>query len=500
VHVDLGGPAAVRSSTDSSYRLTFLVLAVSGGAYALMQNLLSPVLPLLQHDLHTTQSTVTWVFTAFLLSASVFTPILGRVGDMIGKEKALLGVLIVLALGLILGGLSNSIGLMIVARAVQGIGGAVLPLAFGIIRDEFPRQKVSTAVGIISGLAAFGGGVGLILAGPIVDALDYHWLFWIPAIAVGGAAIATHFVVPQSPVRTAGRINALAAVLLSTWLVALLIAVSEATLWGWVSPEVVGLIVGAVVLAVLWVLVELRSEHPLIDMKMMRLPAVWPTNLVALLFGAGLYATFGFVAEFCQTPRAAGFGFGSSITESGLIATPQTIAIFSFGLLSGPMSKRFGARTLLICGAALSVPAFLLMAFVNGQIWQFAADLTLLGVGIGLAFSAMSSVIVDAVPSHQTGVASGMNANIRTIGGAIGSAVMGSIVSSHVTAAGVPTESGYRDGFAVLGGVMVLAAVAAVFIPRTTIVRDAHQREQANLAHAELAIVAGGTIVGDESE
>jgi MFS family permease len=235
-------------------------------------------------------------------------------------------------------------------------------------------------------------------------------------------------------------------------------------------------------------------------MHMMRLPAVWTTNLVAFLFGAGLYATFGFVAEFCQTPASAGYGYGASITESGLISTPQTIAIFVFGLLSGPLSKRFGARSLLFAGAALSVPAFLMMAFWNDEVWQFVAGLTVLGVGIGLAFASMSSVIVDAVPSHQTGVASGMNANIRTIGGAIGSAIMGSILSSSVTADGIPTEHGYRDGFALLAAIMVLAAIAALFIPRARGVRDAHQEEQAHLAHAELAIVAGGTIVGDDPE
>jgi EmrB/QacA subfamily drug resistance transporter len=465
-----------------------------------MQNLVSPVLPLLQKDLHTTQSTVTWVFTAYLLSASVFTPILGRVGDIIGKEKALLGVLIMLAIGLLLAAVASSIGLMIIARVVQGIGGAVLPLSFGIIRDEFPRQKVSTAVGIISALAAFGGGVGLILAGPIVNTLNYHWLFWIPAIVVICAAIATHFMVPESPVRTAGRINVVAGILLSGWLVALLIGASEAGGWGWGSPKVVGLFVLAVVLAALWVWVELRSEHPLIDMRMMRLPAVWTTNLVALMFGAGIYATFAFVAQFSQTPRSNGYGFGASITESGLIATPQTIAIFAFGVISGPLAKKVGPKALLVTGALMSIPAFFLMAFVHDEIWQMTLNLTLLGIGIGLAFAAMSSIIVDAVPSHQTGVASGMNANIRTIGGAIGAAVVGSIITSNVSATGVPTESGYRNGFAVLGGVMVLAVVAALLIPKLDNTRDEHQAEQANLTHPELATVAGGTIVGDESE
>ena len=186
------------------YQLTFLVLAVGVGAFSLLQSLVSPVLPLLQHSLHTSQSTVTWVLTAYLLSASVCTPILGRVGDMVGKKKVLVAVLAALAVGSILAALATSIGVMIVARAIQGVGGGLIPLAFGIIRDEFPREKVAGAVGVIAALLAVGGGLGLVLAGPIVNALDYHWLFWIPGVVVAVAAVATHFVVPESPVRTPG--------------------------------------------------------------------------------------------------------------------------------------------------------------------------------------------------------------------------------------------------------------------------------------------------------
>ncbi|MCW2658167.1 MAG: transporter [Jatrophihabitans sp.] len=180
---------AVESRT--SYRATYVVLAVGTSAYSLLQSLVSPVLPLLQTDLHTDQATITWVLTAYLLSASVFTPIIGRVGDMVGKGRVLVAVLAVLAVGSALAAVSTSIGLMIVARAIQGVGGGVIPLAFGIIRDEFPREKVPGAVGTVAALLAVGGGAGLVLAGPIVNALDYHWLFWIPGIMVAGTAVAT---------------------------------------------------------------------------------------------------------------------------------------------------------------------------------------------------------------------------------------------------------------------------------------------------------------------
>jgi EmrB/QacA subfamily drug resistance transporter len=485
----------------SHYQLTFVVLAVGASAYSLLQSLVSPVLPLLETNLHTSQSTVTWVLTAYLLSASVFTPILGRVGDMVGKVRVLVIVLAVLAVGSILAALATSISVMIIARAIQGVGGGVIPLAFGIIRDEFPREKVAGAVGVIAALLAVGGGLGLVLAGPIVNVLDYHWLFWIPGVVVAAAAVATHFVIPESLVRTPGRISWLAAILLSAWLVALLVAVSEAPSWGWGSPKVIILIVAAIVLAAAWVAVELRSVQPLIDMKMMRVPAVWTTNLVALLFGVGLYSIFAFLPEFLQTPSTAGYGFTASITESGLIVLPMAVTMFIFGTLSGPLSNRVGSRLVLIVGSVASVPSMVILAFAHDHIWEIVVAMVLLGAGFGLAFSAMSNLIVESVPSHQTGVASGMNANIRTIGGSIGAAVMASIVTANAGPTGLPKESGYTSGFTMLAVALVLAALAGLLIPRhRNAIRDAHQQEQAGMSHAELAIVAGGTIVGDDPE
>ncbi|MDQ1744900.1 MAG: hypothetical protein QOE23_3239 [Pseudonocardiales bacterium] len=482
------------------YQLTFVVLAVGVGTFSLLQSLVSPVLALLQHSLHTSQSTVTWVLTAYLLSASVCTPIIGRIGDMIGKKKVLVAVLATLAVGSILAALATSISVMIVARVIQGVGGGLIPLAFGIVRDEFPRDKVAGAVGSIAALLAVGGGLGLVLAGPIVDLLDYHWLFWIPGIAMVIAAVGTHFVVPESPIRTPGRISWLAAILLSAWLVALLVAVSQAPEWGWSAPSVLGLLAAAVVLAPAWMVVELRSRQPLIDMRMLRMPAVWTTNLVGFLFGVGMYSIFAFLPEFLQTQSSAGYGFSASITESGLILLPMSVSMFGFGVFSGRLANRYSAKAVLVFGSALSVLPLLILAYAHAHVWEVAVATFLLGGGFGLAFAAMSTIIVDSVPSSQTGVASGMNANIRTIGGSVGAAVMASVVTSALLPDGLPKESSYTAGFAMLAGALLLAALAGLLIPSLRGVRDAHQQEQAAMSHPELAIVAGGTLVGNDPE
>jgi EmrB/QacA subfamily drug resistance transporter len=447
------------------HRITFAVLAASVTAYALLQSLVTPVLPTIQADLHTTQNTVTWVLTAYLLSASIFTPVMGRIGDMIGKERVFVATLVALAAGSLLAALAGNVQVMIVARVIQGIGGGVLPLAFGIIRDEFPRESLHGAVAAIASLTAVGGGLGIVLAGPIVNALDYHWLFWLPMILTVAAAVAAFAFIPKSPVRTPGRISWAPALLLSAWLVALLVALSQAPTWGWGSGRVIGLFAASAVLAAAWIEVERRAATPLIDMTMMRRPAVWTTNLVALLFGVGMYALFAFLPEFVQTPKSTGYGFGASVTESGLILLPLTVTMFLAGLRATGLAARIGGKAVVLSGSLIGTGAMALLAFAHTRTWELYLSTGVMGVGFGLAFAAMSSLIVSAVPAEQTGVASGMNANIRTIGGSIGAALMASVVTAGPAADGLPRESGYTHGFAMLGGAMLIAAVAAMLIP-----------------------------------
>ena len=485
-----------KAGKRAHYQLTFAVLTLGVAAFALLQSLVIPVLTTVQHELHTSQAAVTWVLTAYLLSASIMTPILGRVGDMVGKERVFVATLVALAVGSLLAAIAPSIAVMIVARVIQGAGGGMVPVAFGIIRDEFPAGKVTGAVGALASLTAVGAGLGIVLAGPIVNALNYRWLFWLPMILTIIAAVSAVLFVPESPIRTPGRISWLPAVLLSASLVALLVALSEAPDWGWFSGRVLGLLAAAVVLGTAWVTAELRAATPLIDMKMMRRPAVWTNNLVALLIGMGMYATFAFLPEFVQTPPAAGYGFGASITRSGLMLLPSAITMFAVGMFTGRLARRFGGKALVITGCLVGSGAMAILAFAHEQQWEIYLSSALMGVGFGLAFSAMSALVVAAVPASQTGVASGMNANIRTIGGSIGAAAMASIVTSHLAPSGLPLESGYTIGFAAMAGGLVLAALAGLLIPSARRLRQ----QAGEPEHAEMAMVAGGTVVGDKSE
>jgi MFS family permease len=450
----------------SSHRLTFAVLAASTAAFSMLQSLVSPVLPVIQRDLHTSAGTVTWVLTAWLLAASVATPLMGRIGDLAGKERTLLAALAAIAVGCLLAALAPNVGVLIVARVIQGLGGALFPLSFGIIRDEFPPGRVVSAVGAMSAVIALGGGTGIVLAGPVVAALNWRWLFWIPLFVVTVTGLLAWRFVPPSPVRSAGRVNWSAAALLSGWLVALLLPLSKGNAWGWAAPRTIGLFALAAVLFAAWVAVEIRSRTPLIDMRMMRLPAVWTTNIVALLFGAGMFGVYAFLPQFMQIPSSTGYGFGSSVGEAGLLMVPMLATMAVAGMLSGPMATWFPSRAQVLAGAVLSTAASAAFAFAHAAPWQVAAAAAVFGVGIGLAYSSMTSLIVHSVPMAQTGAASGMNANIRTIGASIGTAIVSSIVTGDLRPDGLPTEHAFTTAFVTLGVAAALSVAVALLIPR----------------------------------
>jgi MFS family permease len=491
--------AAAHRSTEPGVRerMAFLVLAVSVGSYALMQSFVIPVMSTIERDLHSNSAQGSWMLTIFLLTASVATPIVGRIGDAVGKERVLVIALLTLGVGSVLAALAPNMGVMITARAVQGVGGGVLPLSFGIVRDAFPAGRVAGTVGALASLTAVAGGLGAVVAGPIVDLLDYHWLFWLPAIVVCAAALAAHRWIPASGTGEGGRISWFPAVLLSGWLVALLLGLSQAGSWGWGSPRVLGLFAAAVVLAVGWVAAEDRVAVPLIDMRMMRSRAVWTTNLATLLMGIAMYAAFGFLPAFVQTPSAAGYGFTASIAISGLILLPAAATMFVFGNLSAPLVVRFGSKPVIVFALLVAGGSFWGLARVHSQIWEIGVWVGLYGVGFGLAFAATASLIVDAVAPSQTGVASGMNANIRTVGGAIGSALAASIVTGTLLRSGIPALSGYVHAFYLMAGACILAAAAGLLIPRLQHVASP-ERDQDDPPHPALAYVAAGTVVGDK--
>src|SRR5690349_9712197 len=257
-------------------------------AYALSQTVVAPALPELEREFGADASSIAWVLTGYLLAASVATPIIGKLGDLYGRAKVLTLVLLVFALGSSICALATTLPILVAGRVVQGVGGGIFPLAFGIIRDTFPQDRVATAIGGISATFGIGGGVGLVIAGLVVDALGASWLFWLGLLALPAAWVIWRDV-PRAHTRADTRIDWIGAIFLSAALICLLYGLSQANAWGWGSFGVISLSLIGLVLAVFWVWLELRVDHPLVDIRILRRRPVLMTNINATLVGFAMF-------------------------------------------------------------------------------------------------------------------------------------------------------------------------------------------------------------------
>jgi EmrB/QacA subfamily drug resistance transporter len=442
-----------------------LYLSLGGLAFAVLQSLVAPALPILAGDLGVSTADASWVLTAYLLAASVLTPILGRLGDIVGKRRVLIGVLAALAVGTLVAALSPNLAVLVVARVLQGAAGAILPLSIGIVRDELPREKVSVTVGLLSAIFGVGAGVGIVAAGPIVEHLSWHWLFWLPLVLVVIALLGAVFGMKESPVRTPGRLDALGATVLSVGLVSALLAISKGQAWGWLDTKTITLFAVGVVAMIAFVLVELRVSQPLIDIRLMAKRGVWATDLVALTLGFAMFGTFLLVPSLLELPAATGYGFGKSVSAAGLFLLPTVLMMVVFGPIAGLLDRRYGPKLPMFLGTALVVGAFVLPALVHDQIWQVLASGVLTGAGIGLAFAGMANAIIESVPAAQTGEATSVNAISRTIGSSIGTAVVAAVITSNSSARGLPADQAFTSGFWMCAGVAVLAVLASLALP-----------------------------------
>ena len=458
-------PSRTGTATRVHPNVILAVLSLAGLAYAVLSSAVIPALPTIQHELHASEAGVSWALTGYLLSASVATSIIGRLGDMYGKERLLLYTLIALAFGTLLAAVSDSLGVLIVARVIQGSAGGIFPLAFAIARDVFPADRVAGSIGLMSSILGVGAGIGIISGAIIVQHLSWHWLFWIPLLVTVLAAVCAWRFIPESPVRLPGRVNWLAAALMSVGISLVLIAVSETTTWGWGSSKTLALIAVGLLFVLAWIVVELRSREPLIDMAMMRIRGVWTANLAAFLLGAGMYASFIVFPEFAQLAKSTGFGFGASVVVSGLYLLPASLLMAAVGSQAGRIARRYGSKPSLVVGAAITAVAFGWLYVAHAHPIDMLISAALMGAGIGLAFAALGNLIVQAVPPGQTGVAGGMNTVMRTLGGALGAQLAATFISNNTSASGLPTVNGFTDSFLMETVCLVICVGASLLVP-----------------------------------
>ncbi|MFF1544345.1 MFS transporter [Streptomyces sp. NPDC058291] len=490
------------STRSSGQTGIVLVLGLAAMVVSMMQTLVVPILGIIQSDLKVSTANVSWVTTATLLSAAVFTPLLGRFGDQHGKKPTLVGVLIVMIAGSVLAATTTSLTWLIIGRVMQGAATAIFPLALSVLREEIRPEKLHGAMALVSGTLAFGSGLALVGAGLLTRGSDpdYHRVFWLAAVLAVVALAGVLVTVPASRATSGGRTDWLGALTLGILLLLLLLPISQGREWGWTSGRTLGSFAGAVVMTGVWVLTESRVRNPMVDMKMFAHRPVVFTNLAGLLLGFAMFTHFIGVSYLVQMPEGlVGYGFGASVLAASVVyLLPTTLVSLLGAQFGGVLVGRLGARVTLAAGACFGVLGFTWLTVAHDTSASVIGAGMLIGLAISFGYASMPALIVASVPPHQTGIANGINSISRSVGSAVASAVITSLLASKSVPlpAGMPAlpqESQFTLSFAIAGAAFLLvAAVALVGLRRAAAPRTPVTRNLASSETAELAAVQSG--------
>ncbi|MEU7014097.1 MFS transporter [Streptomyces sp. 2RAF24] len=462
------------------------VLALAGIVAALMQTLVVPLIGDLPELLGTSASNASWVITATLLASAVATPVAGRLGDMYGKRRLLLASTVPLVAGSVVCALAGSVAPMVVGRGLQGLGMGVVPLGISLLRDILPMEKLGSSIALMSASMGVGGALGLPFSAAVAEHASWRVLFWVAAGLSLLVGVLVWLVAPTGRIApVAGRFDVLGALGLGGGLIALLLAVSKGSVWGWGSATTLGLFAAAAVVLGAWVWWELRTRDPLVDLRVTARPQVLMTNAASILVGFSMYAQSLVIPQLLQLPEATGYGLGQSMMAMGLWMAPAGLMMMALSPLGAKLSAARGPKVTLAVGSLVIAVGYLSSLLLMGSTWGLLVVTLVCNTGVGLAYGAMPALIMGAVPQAETASANSFNTLMRSIGSSVSAAVIGVVLAQLTIDLGghaLPSETGFRVALLIGGGVALAAAAVAALIPVRPLTAAAAQPQPAPAA------------------
>lgn len=453
------------------------MLATAGLCAAFMFTLVVPIQSKLPELLDAPREDTAWVVTVTLLTAAIATPISGRLGDMYGKRRVVIALLIVLVIGSFIAALSTDLVTMLIGRSLQGAVTGVVPLGIAIMRDVLHPDRLGTAVALMSATMGVGSALGIPLGAIVTEHTDWHLLFWCSAALGLGVMALVLWIVPVSVLRTPGRFDYLGAIGLAAGLVGLLLSISRGNEWGWLAPATLVSGGGGIIILLLWGWYQLRAAEPLLDLRVAARPAVLITNIASIGMGFGLFASNVALPQMLELPVASGSGFGLSLLQTALVVMPAGIIMILLSPISSALARLFGPRLLFSAGTAAVVVAYAFVILFADSVWHIFVANCFIGVGIGLSFAAMPLLIMRAVPANETGASNGLNALFRSVGTSSAGAVIGAVLAAgsfDFEGQAVPTPAAFELCFWIAGTVAAMAFVLTLLIPRGKPLEEAH--------------------------
>jgi predicted MFS family arabinose efflux permease len=437
---------AVTGSTSAGVEadrrvLVWVVVAV-GLVLAVVGSLGAPLITAVAEHYNVSLAAAQWTLTIAMLAGAVATPVLGRLGSGPRRRTVVLATLGVVVAGSVLTVLPLPFAVLLVGRAAQGVGGGLIALMMATARDHLSEQRSAGTIALLSVASTAGIGVGYPLAGLLTDVAGIRAAYGLGLAITVAAFVAAAVVIPHAPPRPVGRVDVPGAALLGVALLALLLVISQVDVWRQHTVVAVVVLCVALVLLALWAVLELRVANPLVDIRLLRQPAVAAANLVMLSGGVGMYLLFSLITRYVQTPAQVGYGFGLDTLQAGLVLVPFSVLGFAAGKLVPRLRDRHSARVLLGASTGVVLAAFVIFATTRQHLAGPVCAMGVLGFGVGAFSAAMPGVILAATPKAETASAMSVNAVVRAVGFATGSALAGLILAGYTTDV-FPTEAGY---------------------------------------------------------
>lgn len=414
-----------------------------------------------------------WLVTVHMLIAAATSPVVGRLGDIRGRKRLVLVLLALAFAGSVISAVSTDFGVVLFGRALQGLSAVVLPLSIGIVRESLPEDKVPMGIGLLTTALGAGSALGLVLGGVIVDNLNWHALFWASAalLALSVAAIAA-FVPDRPGTPTRKPIDWIEGLLPVPAIALLLFAIGRTKAVGWLSVEVLGLLVLCAMLFAAWARRSLRSEEPFVDLRLFRDRNFAVANLITILLGMGTMQIVFVFSAYMQSPQWTAVGLGLTATAAGLAKLPSNVLSFFAGPLAGWLIRRAGNRATIAAGALLSAAGWLLAMMLPDVLGLVIALLCLISFGTTVLTAAIPNIVVASVPQHRTSEAMGSMQVVRGIAAAIGAQVIALLLASRTVAAPgggahFPAPSSYLLTMAVMAGLTFAGAACAALLRRS---------------------------------
>jgi EmrB/QacA subfamily drug resistance transporter len=482
---------------DSRTRwLALIVLCLGDLMIVLDTTIVNVALPSIREDLGFTETSLAWVVNAYLLTFGGFLLLGGRLGDLFGHRRLFLIGISLFTFASIACGLSTTQGLLVSARAIQGLGGAVvsavaLSLIMTLFREPVERAK---AMGVFGFVMAGGGSIGVLLGGVLTDLLSWHWIFLVNVpIGVAVYALCLRLIPAGGGMAATGRLDVAGAVTVTASLMLAVYAIVNGNDKGWTSGQTLGLLAGAAVLMATFIALESRVSAPLVPLGLFRLRSVASANVVGVLWAAAMFAWFFLSALYLQLV------LGYSPLQVGLAFLPANLIMGAFSIgLSAKLVMRFGIRAPLATGLTLAAIGLLLFARapVDGNfIVDVLPSMILLGVGAGMAFNPVLLAAMSEVEPSESGLASGVVNTAFMMGGALGLAILASLAASRTNSlrasgdgALAALNGGYHVAFLVGAAFAVAAAaVGAAFLPAQAATAEAHGEQAESEPASEAA-------------